>query len=173
MMRQNLMMLAVAVALAPACTKRIAHRYEPADPTDEASQRKVADVEIEKMLKSTVLHFGFDDASLTTADQTMLQKVAEALRTRPWIAIRIGGHTDERGTEEYNLALGQRRADAARGYLQALGVPDNQIETVSFGEEAPAVAASTEEAWASNRRDELGVLPLDLFTYADHQEELK
>ena len=89
----------------------------------------------------------------------MLQKVAAGLRTRSWIAIKISGHTDERGTEEYNLALGQRRAEAARSYLMALGVPENQLETVSFGEEAPAMKDSNEEAWAWNRRDEMGSFP--------------
>jgi peptidoglycan-associated lipoprotein len=173
MSRSKLMLLAVAVVLAPACTKRIAHRWEPADPTDEVDQKKLADAQMEKLLKESVLHFGFDDASLNQADMTMLQKIAAGLKTRPYMAIRIGGHTDERGTEEYNMALGQRRADAARSYLIALGVSEQQIETVSFGEEVPAVNESTEEAWAWNRRDEMGVIPLDLFTYAEHQEELK
>jgi peptidoglycan-associated lipoprotein len=173
MIRSKMMMLVVAVVLAPACTKRVAHRWEPADPTDEADAKKRADAAMEKLLKETVLHFGFDDASLSTSDQTMLQKVAAGLRTRSWIAIKISGHTDERGTEEYNLALGQRRAEAARSYLMALGVPENQLETVSFGEEAPAMKDSNEEAWAWNRRDEMGIIPLDLFSYAEHQEELK
>jgi peptidoglycan-associated lipoprotein len=175
MIRSKLMILAVAVVLAPACAKRVSHRgYEPADPTGDVDSKKAAETAaMEKLLKESVLHFGFDDSSLSTADMTMLQKVAAGLRTRPWIAIRIGGHTDERGTEEYNMALGQRRADAARSYLIALGVSDNQIETVSFGEESPAMSESNEEAWAWNRRDEMGILPLDLFSYAEHQEELK
>jgi peptidoglycan-associated lipoprotein len=166
-------MFAVAALVASGCTKRIAVRHEPADPTDEVSVRKQGDAEVEAMLKQTVLHFGFDDAMLTKADQTMLQKVAALLRSRPWIAIKVGGHTDERGTEEYNLALGQRRADAARSYLLALGVDDDQVQTVSFGEETPALAESTEEAWALNRRDELKVIPVDLFTFAEQMEELK
>src|SRR5581483_719551 len=127
------------------CTKRVAHRWEPADPSDEADSKKRADAAMEKLLKESVLHFQFDDASLSTSDQTMLQKVAQGLRTRPWIAIKVAGHTDERG------------ADAARSYLMAVGVAENQIEPVSLGEEVAAMKESTEEAWACNRRDEMGI----------------
>jgi peptidoglycan-associated lipoprotein len=173
MIRSKLILLAAALLIAPGCAKKVKTSWadEPGDPTGEDLKKKKEDLELKKLLADTVLHFGFDEATLTTADQTMLQEVASALRTRPWVAIRIAGHADERGTEEYNLALGQKRADAARSYLTALGVRDDQIDSVSFGEEAPAVDESNEEAWAWNRRDELGLLPLDLYSYLDGKEQ--
>jgi peptidoglycan-associated lipoprotein len=115
------------------------------------------------MLSECTLHFGFDDSSLTAADQTILRKVADTLQKRSWIAIRIAGHADERGTEEYNMALGMKRADAARNYLIALGVSEEQVDSVSFGEEKPLVSESGEEGWAYNRRDEIGIMPLELY----------
>ena len=68
--------------------------------------------------------------------------------------MRIEGHCDERGTNDYNLALGERRADAAMKYLMALGIPQSRILTISYGEERPAVAGHNEAAWSQNRRDE-------------------
>jgi len=107
---------------------------------------------------------------LSGPDMMRLQKVAQVLREQPWSAIRISGHCDERGTEEYNLALGQRRADAARAYLVHLGVREDQIDTLSYGEEVPLIPAATEEAYAENRRAELGTQPLEVIGMA---EELK
>jgi peptidoglycan-associated lipoprotein len=173
MIRSKLWLLGVVVLLASGCAKKVRTSYldEPGDPNGDGQKR---DRGLEKLLSSSTLHFGFDDSMLTQADQTMLAKVAAALRSKPHVTIRIGGHADERGTEEYNLALGQRRADVARKYLIALGVKDEQVETVTFGEEMPAVAESNEEAWAWNRRDELGILPLEMVSYmSDPVEGLK
>jgi peptidoglycan-associated lipoprotein len=169
----RLMAVLVLVA-ATGCAKKVKMSYldEPKDPTGE-DQKKKDTAALEKMLADSTLHFGFDEASLTEADRTMLEKVAYALRSRPTISIRIAGHADERGTEEYNLALGQKRADAARKFLLALGVTPEQVETVTFGEEVPAIAESTEEAWAWNRRDELGIAPLELVGYIEPVEVLK
>lgn len=167
-------MVLVVLLAATGCAKKVRTSYldEPADPSGDMKQKQ-ADEAFAKMLADCTLHFGFDDASLTQADQTMLEKVALALRSRPTVIIRIAGHADERGTEEYNLALGQKRADAARKYLIALGAAPKQVETVTFGEELPAVAESSEEAWAWNRRDELGLLPLQLIVYGGPVEVLK
>lgn len=101
------------------------------------------------------VHFEFDRADLTTADQNQLNQLADSLRSRPALKVKVAGHCDELGTEEYNLALGQRRADAARAYLVRLGVEPARVEAVSFGEEQPADAEHTPEAWAANRRAEL------------------
>jgi peptidoglycan-associated lipoprotein len=162
------LMAVMMLVAATGCAKKVRTSYldEPRDPTGD-EQKKNDTAAMEKMLASSTLHFGFDEWSLTEADRTMLEKVAFALRSRPNVTIRISGHADERGTEEYNLALGQRRADAARKFLIALGVTPEQVETVTFGEEKPAIAESNEEAWAWNRRDELGIAPLEMVGYVD------
>lgn len=164
----------VVLLAATGCAKKVKPYYldEPADPTGQ-DKRADQDAALEKLLSDCTLHFGFDDANLTQADQTMLEKVSVALRARPTVTIRIAGHADERGTEEYNLALGQRRADVARKYLIALGAGPDQVETVSFGEEVPFMVESSEEAWAWNRRDELGIAPLEMVSYGGPVEVLK
>ncbi len=113
------------------------------------------ELELEQALSGAVLHFDFDEATLSQQDRLTLQRVAEALRARPWASVRVNGHCDERGTQEYNLALGQRRAEVARAYLIALGVEPAIVESVSFGAEMPAADGHDEEAWARNRRAEL------------------
>ena len=82
----------------------------------------------------------------------MLQRQAEWLKRYPNVTVTIEGHTDERGTREYNLALGERRAQAARNVLVASGISSSRISTISYGKERPAVPGSTEEAYAQNRR---------------------
>jgi peptidoglycan-associated lipoprotein len=100
------------------------------------------------------IYFEFDQSDLSAEARDELQRKAEVLRTYPEIRIRIEGHCDERGTVEYNLALGERRAEAARQYLVDLGIDPDRMTTVSYGEERPAVAGSNEAAWSQNRRDE-------------------
>ena len=87
-----------------------------------------------------------------------LNQKAEVLRQYPDIRVRIEGHCDERGTVEYNLALGERRAEAARSYLIDLGIDPDRLTTVSYGEERPAVEGQNEAAWSQNRRDEFVAL---------------
>lgn len=100
------------------------------------------------------IYFAFDDYSLTDESKDALRVNATLLRQNPDARLEIQGNCDERGTNEYNLALGQRRADAAKRYLMDLGVNGDRLSTISFGEENPAVAGSNEAAWAKNRRDE-------------------
>ena len=160
-------LIAVLVLVAATgCAKKVKTSYldEPSDPNGHEKKPENHDA-LKKLLSECTLHFGFDDASLTEADKTMLEKVAMALHDKPNVTIRIAGHADERGTEEYNLALGQKRADAARKFLIALGAGPDQIEAVTFGEEVPAIPESGEEAWAWNRRDELGIAPLEMVGY--------
>lgn len=99
--------------------------------------------------------FKFDSAILTTEAEGKLAVVAEVLVKHRELTVRIEGNCDERGSEQYNLALGQRRADASRKYLAALGVADGQISSISFGAEHPAASSHDEAAWAQNRRDDL------------------
>ncbi|MGZ3458003.1 MAG: OmpA family protein [Archangium sp.] len=101
------------------------------------------------------LHFGFNEATLTTEDQTRLNELAQCIKTTGVQGtIELAGHADERGTEEYNLQLSQKRAAAVKKYMADLGVPAGQLKTVGYGENKPAVQGSNEEAWAANRRVE-------------------
>jgi len=102
--------------------------------------------------------FAFDASTLDESAQTALRQSAEWLREHPEILIRVEGHCDDRGTEQYNLALGDRRAETAASYLATLGVDRARIETVSFGEERPFETGATEAAWAQNRRAHLMIV---------------
>jgi len=96
--------------------------------------------------------FDFDKSVIKPEGQQTLQRQAEWLRRYPNVTVTVEGHCDERGTREYNLALGERRATAVQRALIALGVQANRIRTVSYGKERPAVLGSNESAWAQNRR---------------------
>lgn len=95
--------------------------------------------------------FAFDKSNLTPEDQSTLDRQAAWLQKYPQVQIQEAGNTDDRGTEEYNLALGQRRANAARDYLVARGINPARINTISFGKDRPEVLGDNEEAWAKNR----------------------
>jgi peptidoglycan-associated lipoprotein len=96
--------------------------------------------------------YGLDQADVDEEDQRVLEANAEILKKYPTWVITIEGHADERGSAEYNLALGERRALAARNYLVSLGIPADRLRTVSYGKEFPFDPGHTEEAWAKNRR---------------------
>jgi peptidoglycan-associated lipoprotein len=99
-----------------------------------------------------MVFFEFDSAHLTPDARRILDQNAEFLRAQPGVRVLIEGHCDERGTQEYNLHLGERRAEAARQYLISKNVPADQLHTISWGEERPLVAGSGEQAWSRNRR---------------------
>lgn len=101
---------------------------------------------------ATTFYFDFDRSELKPRARTLLAGHARYLRDNPRTRVTVEGHTDERGTREYNLALGERRAAAVRSYLQSLGVRASQMSTVSFGEERPVDPGHSESAWAKNRR---------------------
>ena len=101
--------------------------------------------------------FALDSASLDAEARATLKRDAEILRDHPEIRVEIQGHCDERGTTEYNLALGDRRATAVRKALASEGIASSRLTTISFGEERPASGGSDEGAWAANRRAELRV----------------
>lgn len=96
--------------------------------------------------------FGFDSADVNDEGRATLDKQAAWLKEYGSVSITVEGHCDERGTREYNLALGQKRASSVKKYLVAAGVPANRIETVSYGKERPEATGDSEEAWAQNRR---------------------
>lgn len=154
--------LLAAAGLLESCAKRPAAVAEAAQPPPpvavaqpEPPNPMTAEVvDLDALISRTVVHFDFDQAALNSEDQQKLQKLAEVLRASPSAKIRISGNCDERGTEEYNLALGHRRAEVARKYLVDLGIERARIDTVSYGYEKPADPRHSEDAWAANRRDE-------------------
>ena len=116
-----------------------------------AEQRAARD----RALAKTKFYFEFDKSDLSQEDRDALVFHANQLKANPNMNIRLEGHADERGTREYNLALGQKRSEAVRKALNLLGVSDGQIEAVSLGKEKPAMTGSSEEAFAKNRRAEI------------------
>jgi len=103
------------------------------------------------------IHFGFDQYELTADARQSLTEKGEILGAAPSLALRIEGHADERGSDEYNLALSNRRAAAAKRFLVGLGISGDRLETVGYGEEQPLDPGETETAWDRNRRDEFRV----------------
>ncbi len=98
------------------------------------------------------IHFDFDSAALSEQARAVLKTNAEWLKANPAAKVQIEGHCDERGTAEYNMALGAKRAQAAMDYLTTLGVAANRLSTISYGEEIPVCKEHTEDCWAKNRR---------------------
>jgi peptidoglycan-associated lipoprotein len=111
-----------------------------------------------RTLLATMIHFDYDKALIRGGDAAVLDQKVAILQANPALRIRISGHCDERGSDEYNLALGNRRATASKQYLVSHGIDAGRIETVSYGEERPIASGHDEEAWAQNRRDEFEIL---------------
>jgi peptidoglycan-associated lipoprotein len=107
---------------------------------------------------AAMIHFDYDKAALRPDDQAGLDQKVAILTANAAVRIRISGHCDERGSDEYNLALGNRRATAAKQYLVSHGIDASRIETVSYGEERPIATGHDEDSWAQNRRDEFEIL---------------
>ncbi|MEI6805317.1 MAG: peptidoglycan-associated lipoprotein Pal [Myxococcaceae bacterium] len=101
------------------------------------------------------VHFDFNQYEIKAADRDMLTEIATCLRTKPDSKITVSGNTDERGTVEYNLALGEKRAKAVSQYLQNSGINDSRMHVVSYGKEKPVDPEHNEEAWAKNRRTDI------------------
>jgi peptidoglycan-associated lipoprotein len=116
-----------------------------------AEQIRLRDIALAKK----VFYFEFDSAELSAEDRDALVFHATDLKASPSKRVRLEGHADERGTREYNLALGERRAQAIERYLQVQGVSASQMETVSYGEEMPVDTRTTEAAYSQNRRVEM------------------
>jgi len=111
-----------------------------------------------KTILATMIHFDYDKAIVRGGDAGVLDQKVGILQANPGLRIRISGHCDERGSDEYNLALGNRRATAAKQYLVSHGIDASRIETASYGEERPIDPGHDENAWAQNRRDEFEIL---------------
>ena len=104
------------------------------------------------------IYFAYDADEISADQRAVLDAKLPILLANPRVHIRVAGHTDERGSREYNLALGQKRAEAVQKSLTLLGVSADQVEAVSFGEERPAVTGANEEAWSKNRRGEFEII---------------
>jgi len=140
----------------------------------EQAQREQAKRELEKSLVSQKtpgiegevfessllkdIHFDFDKYDIRPEDTKILKESAALLMKHPRVRIQIEGHCDERGTNEYNLALGERRSNSAKKYLISMGVPESRLSTISYGEERPLDPGHNEEAWARNRRAHFVIL---------------
>lgn len=116
------------------------------------SPEEIRQEQMEALRKEHIIYFAFDQSSIQSEYAELLAAHADYLVKNPNVSVVVEGHADERGTPEYNIALGERRAKSVEDYLENLGVQDSQISTVSYGEEKPLVNASTESAYAKNRR---------------------
>ena len=154
------LMLASTIALA-ACQKKAPEELPP-PPTETApapapapsgpgvgSQQHFIDAVGQQ---NTVVYIDTDQYNIDAEDQAKLQRQAQYFSQYSQVNFTIEGHADERGTREYNLALGERRANAAKNYLVSVGVPANRIRTISYGKERPVALGSNQAAWAQNRR---------------------
>jgi peptidoglycan-associated lipoprotein len=111
-----------------------------------------------EQFKANTVYFAFDSSAVRAADKAQVAAVADYLKANDKAAVRVEGHCDERGTEEYNRALGDRRAIAIREELIRLGIGATRVDTLSYGEDKPAVIGSNEAAWSKNRRGEFILL---------------
>jgi len=176
----SLLMLFAAAAFAAACggspppeepapeqTPTAEPLPEPAPVDDSADRDRV---ERERMAReaaeraravaadlAAMINFDYDQAAVRPADQETLDRKAAILNANPNVRLRISGHADERGSDEYNLALANRRAAAAKRYLENKGVDGSRLDVISYGEERPLNPGSDENAYAQNRRDEFEI----------------
>lgn len=109
-------------------------------------------------LAAYTVYFAFDNFTIAPGERGKLEATAQYLAANPGVRIIVAGHTDERGTIQYNLGLGERRANAVRDYLIGLGVAGSRVQTISYGEERPVDPSSNEAAWAKNRRAQAGII---------------
>lgn len=156
-MRLVAMLSLIALSLS-ACKKQadavvpdVMAEFPPVPPTEEEAVDQLAE-------NFSRVHFGLDSSSLDTQSKRLLEENARILQKYPDIRVEVQGHADERGTTEYNLALGMRRAEAVRSHLLQLGVAPSRVITISYGEERPLEHGSGESVWSLNRRAEFRVL---------------
>jgi len=144
-------------ALKEQAEKELLAREQAAAAAEKASRESVAVAKEGEVLVD--IHFDFDSFSLTPESREILQKHVEWLSAHPGYSLIIEGHCDDRGTTEYNLALGERRAVETQKFLVELGINKSRIKTISYGEEMPLDPAENEEAWTKNRRVHFVVNP--------------
>lgn len=134
-------------------------KVEEQPPKEEETPKPVQEPQVtKKEVSFQMIHFDFDKYNLRSDAIGVLNQNAKVLMENPEVKIRIEGHCDERGTVEYNLALGEKRASAAKDYLVKLGISPPRIELISYGKERPLDLNSNEGAWAKNRRDDFKII---------------
>ncbi|MEW6015893.1 MAG: peptidoglycan-associated lipoprotein Pal [Candidatus Zixiibacteriota bacterium] len=166
---KRLILLGLVLMLAfviSGCPKKTPPPPEAPPPVEEPKPQEPTkpepkpEPEVKKVTESDfrIVYFDFDKYNLVDSAKQALDHNAMILKDNPNLMIRIEGHCDERGTIEYNLSLGEKRAAAAKKYLTDLGIDPGRLQTISYGKERPAVAGSNEAAWAKNRRDEFKII---------------
>ena len=156
------LLIAVSVLALAACGKKAPKDLPPPPATDTSAQTgtgtgtttgpvKGSQEDFVASVSSDRIFFDTDQYDVDAQDQQTLQSQAAWLQQNPNVRVTIEGHADERGTRDYNIALGDRRANAAKNYLASLGIDPSRINTVSYGKERPAALGSDEAAWAQNR----------------------
>lgn len=166
----GLIVLVFCLAMAGGCSKKVSST--PAGATaagagdgsgaqggltaEQLEAQRLAELQRQAIEKigADKIYFAFDSNELTQESRQVLTEKAELLKANPALSLLVEGHCDERGTNEYNLALGERRARATYEFLVLLGIDASKLQIISYGEEYPAVQGSSEEAWAKNRRAE-------------------
>ncbi len=156
------LVMAVALVATAGCTKKHDANALPPTPGTEApvtndggDSDTIAgplNEQFRRAVMSDTVHFAFDEYDIDPEARAILDSQAQWLNAHPNTRITIEGHCDERGTREYNLALGDRRANAAKNYLAARGISPSRITTISYGKERPIALGSDESSWAQNRR---------------------
>ena len=130
--------------------------------------RMTRDADQARRTIEAVVQFDYDEAVITAATERLLRAKLPILRSSSTVRLRLEGHADERGSTEYNLALGSRRAESVREFLSGFGISEDRFTTTSFGEERPAVNRSDEAAWAQNRRVEFVITGGQIVTSEDN-----
>ena len=146
--------LVLALASGAGCTRKEVQ----AEPVPTVTQGPTAVDIAARTITNGVVYFDFNKYDVKPEYREVLRQKAELMRQYPGIRVRIEGNCDERGTQEYNLALGERRARAAYEYMVMLGVNPTQLEMISYGKERPAVQGTGEAVWGKNRRDDFRVI---------------
>ena len=132
--------------------------YAKREKARQAKLKALRQAQMEADFEAQSIYFDFDKSDLKPEAKATLKNKAAWLKEHVAYVVRIEGHCDERGTNEYNLALGERRAHAAKKFLMALGVAEHRMSGISYGEERPADPGHNEDAWAKNRRDEFKLI---------------
>ena len=161
-----LLVVILALALLASCCPRICEEPiveqpppppEPPPPPPPPPEPKEEKVEVKEIVLEPI-YFDFDKFDLRPGDREILNRNIQALSENPGAKIRVEGNCDERGTVEYNLALGDKRARAAKDYLVKLGVAEDRITAISYGKERPKYPGHNEQAWAKNRRADFVII---------------
>lgn len=163
-------MLGVTLALAAGCSSKKAQGLGGtggANPLGEGGTGGSGGNSLEALQKGTLgageqgpltdIHFGYNDYTIQPQDGSILKQNASWLSSNPGTRVQVEGHCDERGSEEYNIALGAKRAQAAKEYLTTMGISAARISTISYGKELPICTEHDESCWSQNRRDHFAV----------------